>query len=91
MCREIEKKEAKNKKKKKKRIILMIWINISITRVTMSYFIVRYFFNQRRLQTMLSTLNSGGKVSYRLFNFFFPHSFQMILSYQSVILTSCSD
>lgn len=39
---------------------------------------------------MLSTFNSGGKVSYRLFNFF-PHSFQMILSSQSVILTSCSD
>ena len=48
----------------------MIWINISITRVTMSYSIVRYFFNRRRLQTVLSTFNSGGKVSYRLFNFF---------------------
>lgn len=65
----MEKKEAKNKKKKK-RIILMILINIAITRVTMSYFIVHYFFNRRKLQTMLSTFNSGGKVSYRLFNFF---------------------
>lgn len=50
----------------------MIWINISITRVTMSYFTVHYLFNRRRLQTMFPTFNSFGKVSYRLFHFFPP-------------------
>lgn len=58
----------------------MILINIPITRVTMSYFIVHYFFNRRKLQTMLSTFNSGGKVSYRLFNFFPQFSNDTIIS-----------
>ena len=47
----------------------------------------RYFFNRRKLQTMLPTFNSVGKVTYRLINFFFPtFSNDTIIP---VILTSC--
>ena len=53
----------------------------------MSYFIVRYFFNWRKLQTMLPTFNNVGKVSCRLINFFFPTFSNDTIIH--VILTSC--